>query len=1103
MKKCNNNYILKIGFRQFLFFILFCISFRGYNQRYLALTLTNDGSYTSSENTNDVDLIQWSKNLGMNAVNITVLWNYVNANPTTSWAKYDAQIQKAKDLNMKIYLKISMTTTCLQPDTIQCSNINLCANNIIKGHVANNDIRLHWGNGQRQNVHTSLSSTETIDRMKSFTQQVLQRYDARILDQTIAWVSVTTSWTQELGFEWQTFYGENTGYKVFLTDYSPSTIKGFQTWLENKYGNFNTMKSAWGNWAKQSNGSDATSFLNVYPPKPNNPNSTTDTEPFTSAFVVNVSAGKDWYTYRTLMLKNYAREFKNKVKSLYSTLKVINEHGSVFDRNTVVGGTFAFKRIAGFGTPDAVDGIKFNSGPGQDHRFSTDIQRSNSPTGTILMNEAELVEIGTNTGSYNYDDVQQQCEETFDRGVTIQTIKFNNIRSYDTNDPNRPKRELLGPKISSIVSTKLNSSYTIPISGSTNYTLGTIINNTGCWTTRNNYGGDCVAYVNYRGQVTGNTGGSTNITFDESDFLSTTNNTVSTSISCTPPPPSCNYSLTGGSQTGNVGESLTLNPNCTGSDCGGVSYTWVGNGQSGSGLSITLPSTVGTYSYTVKANKTNCSEKTANISITVTLSSCYKIESKSGVDKAFWVNNTSSWTSVVQKTFDPNDPKMRWKKIDLGGGFFKLESVENNINGIRAVNSTSIADWPVVHAGYNGDAYQKWKIEEIAGDPGYFKIINGQSPGNAAMQVDFANQGNDGAGINMAGSYSGGNHQKFKFTAISCNIVACNFTLADGNQNGVVGGSLTLNPDCTGSDCGGVSYTWVGNGQSGSGLNITLPSTVGTYSYTVKANKTNCSEKIATITVIVSAPCYKIESKSGIDKAFWINNTSSWTSVIQKTFDPNDPKMRWKKIDVGGGLFKLESVENSTNGIRAVSSTSIADWPVVHAGYSDESYKKWKIEALTGADQGYYKILNGQSPGNAAMQVDFANQGNDGAGITMAGSYYGGNHQKFKFTAIGCSAGSSRISAITTNESEEKEGIHIAPNPVNNILHYSYISEAESDEVQLQIFDMLGRSLKNIKQTKTGRITKGEISVEGFMQGSYILNANDGIKKFGKRFIKE
>jgi hypothetical protein len=35
------------------------------------------------------------------------------------------------------------------------------------------------------------------------------------------------------------------------------------------------------------------------------------------------------------------------------------------------------------------------------------------------------------------------------------------------------------------------------------------------------------------------------------------------------------------------------------------------------------------------------------------------------------------------------------------------------------------------------------------------------------------------------------------------------------------------------------------------------------------------------------------------------------------------------------------------------------------------------------------------------------------------------------------------------------------------------------------------------------QITKGEIPVENFMQGSYILNATDGVKKDAKRFIKE
>ena len=118
---------------------------------------------------------------------------------------------------------------------------------------------------------------------------------------------------------------------------------------------------------------------------------------------------------------------------------------------------------------------------------------------------------------------------------------------------------------------------------------------------------------------------------------------------------------------------------------------------------------------------------------------------------------------------------------------------------------------------------------------------------------------------------------------------------------------------------------------------------------------------------------------------------------------------------------------------------------------------------------------------------------------------YGTCHGWTRYHYFGAPGQNSRIatSELNLSESEENEGIFITPNPVNNILHYSYISDSETDEVQLQIFDMTGRSLKSLKQQKTGRETKGEISVEGFIQGSYILNATDGVKKAAKRFIKE
>jgi len=60
----------------------------------------------------------------------------------------------------------------------------------------------------------------------------------------------------------------------------------------------------------------------------------------------------------------------------------------------------------------------------------------------------------------------------------------------------------------------------------------------------------------------------------------------------------------------------------------------------------------------------------------------------------------------------------------------------------------------------------------------------------------------------------------------------CNFSVSASNSNATpsCGASITLTANCTGSDCGAVSYNWSGNGlnQSGASVTANVPSSNGT-----------------------------------------------------------------------------------------------------------------------------------------------------------------------------------------------------------------------------------------------------------------------------------
>ncbi|MCY7356109.1 MAG: T9SS type A sorting domain-containing protein [Rudanella sp.] len=92
-------------------------------------------------------------------------------------------------------------------------------------------------------------------------------------------------------------------------------------------------------------------------------------------------------------------------------------------------------------------------------------------------------------------------------------------------------------------------------------------------------------------------------------------------IGGTPPPAGCVFSIAPTVSNPNPGcnAPLTLNANCSGNDCGGVSLAWSGNGQTYSGATpgITGPASNGTTTYSLTASKAGCSNQTGNVSVNV------------------------------------------------------------------------------------------------------------------------------------------------------------------------------------------------------------------------------------------------------------------------------------------------------------------------------------------------------------------------------------------------------------------------------------------------------------------------------------------------------
>ncbi len=125
--------------------------------------------------------------------------------------------------------------------------------------------------------------------------------------------------------------------------------------------------------------------------------------------------GRDWYLYRTYLLKETNRIFKGAVARVDSTIKVISHHGSVYDRISFLRSTFSFNEIAA-----DLDGIKINDALIYDHRFALDLVRSNLPGKSFYVNEAECVGPTTDPGS-----MFQQVRESFEHGANV--VAFFNL----------------------------------------------------------------------------------------------------------------------------------------------------------------------------------------------------------------------------------------------------------------------------------------------------------------------------------------------------------------------------------------------------------------------------------------------------------------------------------------------------------------------------------------------------------------------------------------------------------------------------------------------------------------------------------------------------
>jgi hypothetical protein len=154
----------------------------------------------------------------------------------------------------------------------------------------------------------------------------------------------------------------------------------------------------------------------------------------------------------------------------------------------------------------------------------------------------------------------------------------------------------------------------------------------------------------------------------------------------------------------------------------------------------------------------------------------------------------------------------------------------------------------------------------------------------------------------------------------------CDFNISatSSENNPQAGSSVTLTANCSGQ-CSGVNYSWSGNGISGANSTVTFnaPSTPGSYTYTLTASKTNCSNKTATVTLNVGGGtnCGYVDKQtvgtwSGLNvqtRLYSINGTPTWlivTAINGSSTDKHYP--RGKNFADRGDITWTNGVINKT-----------------------------------------------------------------------------------------------------------------------------------------------------------------------------------------------
>jgi len=337
----------------------------------------------SQEKDFELDVIRQAAAAGMNSVLLTVHWDKVYRDSPTGpgdWYRYDSEIKLATDLGLKVAIRIMLGRN----------------NNVIKGFWTQAESMKDYRQNPLEEVYQSTFFSylhqPSVNLAADFVKQVTERYKFLQTQNNLLFISVVTTPTQEAGYHYSTVPPDGEHKDTYMTvfDYSPFYKQGYITWLRGKYKKLIRLNLLWG--------SDYKTFEEILPP-------VTPWDVKESFFG---RRGKDWYIYRHLVLKQFNDYMIQTVKAVDKSIPYVAEFGAVIDNVSAIRGTLAFRDLC-----EKADGVKINDSDQFDHRWTTDVIRSNTRSGQTIMNEVFYADYLPHSEFYKHID------ECFENGAKM------------------------------------------------------------------------------------------------------------------------------------------------------------------------------------------------------------------------------------------------------------------------------------------------------------------------------------------------------------------------------------------------------------------------------------------------------------------------------------------------------------------------------------------------------------------------------------------------------------------------------------------------------------------------------------------------------------